>query len=78
MSSQFDKELDCSGLVCPMPVVETKKTIDTLQLGQVLKMISTDPGSVPDINAWTAKTGHQLLSHEKESDKYIFYIKKSK
>jgi tRNA 2-thiouridine synthesizing protein A len=78
MSSQFDKELDCSGMVCPMPVVETKKTIDTLQLGQVLKMISTDPGSLPDIKAWTTKIGHQLLGHEIEGDKYIFYIKKTK
>jgi tRNA 2-thiouridine synthesizing protein A len=78
MSSQFDKELDCSGLVCPMPIVETKKAIDKLQLGQVLKMISTDPGSLPDIEAWTARTGHQLLNHDKDSDKYIFYIKKTK
>jgi tRNA 2-thiouridine synthesizing protein A len=78
MSSEFDQELDCSGLVCPMPVVETKKAIDRLQLGQVLKMISTDPGSLPDIEAWTARTSHQLLSHETDGNKYVFYIKKAK
>jgi tRNA 2-thiouridine synthesizing protein A len=78
MSSQFDHELDCSGLTCPMPIIKTKKMMDTLQEGQVLKMIATDPGSLPDVEAWTSKTGNQLLSHEKEGNKFIFYIKKTK
>jgi tRNA 2-thiouridine synthesizing protein A len=78
MSFQFDQELDCSGLVCPMPVVKTKNAIDKLQMGQVLKMISTDPGSLPDIEAWADRTGHQLLNHDKDGDKYIFFIKKTK
>ena len=76
MSSNFDHELDCSGLSCPMPILKTKKTVDGMKTGEVLKMVSTDPGSLPDIQAWTAKTGHELLSNEKDSDKFIFYIKK--
>lgn len=75
MAEKFDLELDCSGLSCPMPILKTKKAIDSLQVGQVLKMIATDPGSLPDIEAWTEKTGHQLVSHEKEGDKFTFYIK---
>jgi tRNA 2-thiouridine synthesizing protein A len=76
MANQFDQELDCSGLACPMPILKTKKAIDALQPGQVLKMIATDPGSLPDIQAWTSKTGHELLSHEQEGDRFIFYIKR--
>jgi tRNA 2-thiouridine synthesizing protein A len=76
MANQFDQELDCSGLACPMPILKTKKAIDALQPGQVLKMTATDPGSLPDIQAWTSKTGHELLSHEQEGDKFIFYIKR--
>ncbi len=76
MDFTFDQELDCSGLSCPMPILKTKKAIDGLQSGQVLKMTATDPGSVPDINAWTAKTGHKLLGHEEKGDKKIFFIKK--
>ena len=76
MSFQFDQELDCSGLACPMPILKTKKAIDALQTGQVLKMVSTDPGSVPDMEAWTSKTGHELLGHENEGGKFIFYIKR--
>jgi tRNA 2-thiouridine synthesizing protein A len=78
MSDKFDQTLDCTGLTCPMPILKTKKAIDAMQVGQVLKMIATDPGSVPDMNAWTAKTGHQLLSHEQDGDQYIFFVKKTK
>ncbi len=76
MGEKFDQELDCSGLSCPMPILKTKKAIDALSAGKVLKVISTDPGSVPDMNAWTSKTGHKLLDHEQQDDKFIFYIKK--
>lgn len=78
MSFNFDQELDCSGLACPMPILKTKKAVDGLQVGQVLKMIATDPGSLPDVQAWTAKTGHELLSHEEGGGKFTFYIKKTK
>jgi tRNA 2-thiouridine synthesizing protein A len=78
MSVAHDQVLDCSGLACPMPIIKTKKAVDGLQVGQVLKMIATDPGSVSDMDAWTNKTGHELLESEQEDDKYIFYVKKTK
>lgn len=76
MSYDFDQELDCSGMSCPMPILKTKKAVDAMQSGQVLKMISTDPGSLPDMEAWTSKTGHELLGHEKEGDQFTFFVKK--
>ncbi|MFN2215345.1 MAG: sulfurtransferase TusA family protein [Anaerolineales bacterium] len=76
MSFEFDQELDCSGMSCPMPVLKTKKAVDGLEQGQVLKMIATDPGSVPDMEAWTSKTGHTLLGYDQEGQTFIFYIKK--
>jgi tRNA 2-thiouridine synthesizing protein A len=78
MSFNFDQELDCSGLACPMPILKTKKAVDGLQVGQTLKMISTDPGSLPDVQAWTSKTGQELLGHEQDGAKFTFYIKKAK
>jgi tRNA 2-thiouridine synthesizing protein A len=77
MTYEFDMELDCSGLSCPMPILKTKKSLDTLEPGKVLKMIATDPGSVPDVEAFTAKTGHELIGHEEEAGTFTFYIKKS-
>jgi tRNA 2-thiouridine synthesizing protein A len=70
--------LDASDLACPMPIIKTKKALDGMKVGEVLKMISTDPGSVSDVKAWTSKTGHELLSHEESGGKYVFYIKKTK
>jgi tRNA 2-thiouridine synthesizing protein A len=78
MSFNFDQELDCSGLACPMPILKTKKAVDALQTGQVLKMVATDPGSLPDIQAWTTKTGQELLGHEQDGGKFTFFIKKIK
>jgi tRNA 2-thiouridine synthesizing protein A len=76
MSFKFDQELDCKGLACPMPILKTKKAVDALQTGQVLKMVATDPGSLPDVEAWSSKTGHELLGHESEGGVFTFYIKK--
>lgn len=78
MSVKEDQTLDCSGMACPMPILKTKKAIDGLQIGQVLKMIATDPGSNSDMEAWTKKTGHELVGSEEAGGKYIFYIKKTK
>jgi tRNA 2-thiouridine synthesizing protein A len=72
----FNLEIDCSGLDCPMPILKTKKAIDTLQIGQVLKMVSTDPSSLPDLQAWTSRTGHELIDHEQGGGKFIYYIKR--
>jgi tRNA 2-thiouridine synthesizing protein A len=71
------KTLDTSGLSCPMPVVKTKKALKELEIGDVLEMISTDPGSIPDMEAWARQTGHELLESFDEGEKYRFMIKKT-
>ncbi len=73
-----DKTLDCSGLNCPMPVIKTSQAIKKLEIGQVLKVISTDPGSPPDMRAWSNQTGHELVDSHQEGDKYIFFFRKTK
>ena len=72
-----DQVLDCTGLLCPMPIVKTKKAINELASGQVLKMIATDAGSPPDIAAWSRQTGNELLLSTEEGGKFIFFLKKS-
>ena len=69
--------LDCKGLLCPMPVVKTKKAINTMAVGEVLEMISTDPGSMPDMQAWSKQTGHELLEAKDEGGVFRFFIKKT-
>ena len=72
-----DVLLDCSGLLCPMPIVKTSKAMKELQPGQILKMISTDAGSPPDIAAWSRQTGNELLLSTTEGNKFVFFLKKS-
>lgn len=72
------ERLDCSGLLCPMPVVKTKKAMKALQAGEVLEMISTDPGSMPDMHAWAMQTGNELLEASDQGDNvFRFLIKKN-
>ncbi len=72
----FDKELDASDLACPMPIVKTKKMLGTMASGNVLRVLATDPGSVPDMAAFAEQTGHALLSSGREGDRYVFFLKK--
>ena len=57
----IDKSLDTRGLNCPLPILKAKKALAELVSGQVLEVISTDPGSVRDFQAFTKQTGHTLL-----------------
>ncbi len=78
MDITANQVLDASGLACPMPIIKTKKAVDAMKVGEILKLIATDPGSVSDVAAWTGKTGHELLGHEEAEGKHVFYIKKTK
>ena len=72
----FDQELDTRGLSCPLPILKTKKSLNELASGQVLKIVATDPGSVKDMQAFSKQTGHALLSSEEQNKEFIFFMKK--
>jgi tRNA 2-thiouridine synthesizing protein A len=72
----FDKDLDARGLNCPLPILKTKKSLADMQSGQVLRVISTDCGSVKDMQAFANQTGNQLVSQEEQNGEYIFFMKK--
>ena len=78
MADTVDYVLDCSGLVCPMPIVKTSKAIKELKLSQVLQVIATDSGSPKDMEAWARQTGNELISSKEENGKYIFLIRRLK
>ncbi len=64
--------LDCKGLSCPLPVIKTAQAIKGIEVGQVLELLATDPGVEPDMKAWTARTGHELLAIEREGE--VFHV----
>ena len=72
-----DQVLDASGLLCPMPIVKTTKAIKELQSGQVLKVIATDAGYPPDIEAWSRQTGNPVLNSIAEDGKFVVFLQKT-
>lgn len=72
----FDKELDARGLNCPLPILRCKKALNDMASGTVLKVVSTDPGSVKDFAAFAKQTGNELLASSEAGGEYTFFIKK--
>lgn len=70
------KTLDAKGLACPMPIVRTKKEIDSLNAGEVLEVLVTDKGSLKDIPAWAESSGHTIVDQKEENGVLYFYIQK--
>lgn len=54
--------LDTKGMNCPLPILKTKKAIKAMNVGETLEVLSTDPGSVKDMEAFCKSTGNELLS----------------
>ncbi|MEI7788015.1 MAG: sulfurtransferase TusA family protein [Chlorobiaceae bacterium] len=69
-------ELNCEGLNCPLPILKTKKAIDALNSGEVLKMTATDPGSINDMASWSNRTGNELVAHTEQAGIHTYFIKK--
>jgi TusA-related sulfurtransferase len=76
-SLTVNQTLDCKGLLCPMPIVKLGKAIRELDSGQVLLLETTDPGSIPDVAAWSKSAGHAILSQDKVGPVMRFWIQKS-
>ncbi len=74
--TEFTRELDTSGLNCPMPILRTKKALKDLQSGEILKVVATDPGTVKDMEAFAKQTGNALLEASTEGDSFIYRLQK--
>lgn len=68
MDVNADKFIDCKGLRCPMPIVKVKRALKPLEIGQIVEMIATDPGVLPDMEAWERQTNHKVLVAETLDD----------
>ncbi|MDM5237755.1 sulfurtransferase TusA family protein [Bacillus cereus] len=77
MSIKVDMSLDCKGLACPMPIVKTKKAMESLTSGQVIEVEATDKGSTLDIQSWASKVGHQYIGTKYEGDRLMHYVRKA-
>lgn len=73
-----DMVLDAKGLNCPLPILKTKKALQTMAVGGVLEVLATDPGAVADFKSFCRQTGNELVSSTEEGSVYKFLIKRLK
>ena len=74
---KVDKVMDLKGLPCPMPIVKIGQEIESIEIGQVIQAITTDPGSLSDFPAWAETSGHEIIKREQTGDEIIFWVKRS-
>jgi tRNA 2-thiouridine synthesizing protein A len=72
------KTLDCKGLACPMPVVKISQQIGSVAVGEVIEVLTTDPGSLADFPAWAKTMGHAVLETKQETGLIRIFVKRQK
>ena len=76
MNGIITTTLDLKRLSCPMPIAKTAQAIRALHAGDLIETLATDPGSVPDFNAWCTSTGNELVEQTEDGGVYRFVIRK--
>ncbi len=73
---QPDREVDARGLNCPLPILRTKKALNDMAAGQTIKVLSTDPASVRDFQAFAHQTGNELVEQGEADGAFFFLLKR--
>jgi tRNA 2-thiouridine synthesizing protein A len=70
--------LDCKGLLCPSPIIKLSRAINRIAVGEVLEMFTTDPGSVPDMEAFQTQTGHEVFGVHEADGVFRFLVRRTR
>ncbi|MDQ2778410.1 MAG: sulfurtransferase TusA family protein [Pseudomonadota bacterium] len=70
------KEIDTRGLNCPLPILKAKKALADMVSGELLKVVSTDPGSVRDFQAFARQTGNELVEQQTGGADFIHVLRR--
>ncbi|MFX0096733.1 MAG: sulfurtransferase TusA family protein [Candidatus Hodarchaeota archaeon] len=70
------RTIDAKGLKCPLPIIKAKKGIDQISSGEILEVLSDDPGAKEDFPRWSKRTGHELIQVVHERDFSRYYIRR--
>lgn len=73
---EFQTEVDARGLSCPLPILKAKKALANMESGNVLRVVTTDAGSVRDFQAFATQTGNELLLVNEQGEEYEFFMKR--
>ncbi|MFH1864902.1 MAG: sulfurtransferase TusA family protein [Candidatus Eisenbacteria bacterium] len=69
--------LDMTGYFCPEPVIRVNEAMSDVEVGEMLELLADDPSAEPDVKSWTKRTGHELISYEKDGDVFRFLIRRA-
>jgi len=72
----IDREVDARGLNCPLPILRTKKALNDMKSGQVLRILATDPSALRDFQAFAKQTGNELLQHGEHDGVFSFLVRR--
>ena len=73
---EANKEIDTRGMNCPLPILKAKKALADMQSGEVLKVVSTDPGSMRDFQAFARQTGNELVEQNASNDEFVHLLRR--
>ena len=70
--------LDCVGLFCPEPLFQTRQGIDSIEVDEILEVLTDDPAAEEDLKRFAKRAGHEVVSFEKDDDQMRFLIRRKK
>ncbi|MBI3347954.1 MAG: sulfurtransferase TusA family protein [Burkholderiales bacterium] len=70
------RELDTRGLNCPLPILKAKKALAEMHSGELLRVVSTDPGSMRDFQAFARQTGNELVAQNSSADEFVHVLRR--
>ena len=73
---EISQRVDARGLSCPMPIVKTAQAVKTVESGNLIEVLATDPGSVKDFAAWARTTGNELIEQSSDGGVYRFVVRR--
>lgn len=75
-STSASREVDARGLNCPLPILKAKKALAEMATGETLRVVSTDPGSIRDFQAFARQTGNELVEQATAGEDFIHVLKR--
>ena len=69
-------KVDASGLSCPLPILKATQAIKSVNSGELVEVVATDPGSVKDFAAWSKATGNVIVEQSADGGVYRFVLRK--
>lgn len=74
--SEVDRVLDATELRCPLPLLKAKKALNEMEVGEVLEIRATDPGSERDFKVFAEQSSHEMLAYSEQDGIFTYVMRK--